>query len=57
MQGDGISPEGAYVDPVYGQIPVTAYVGIGAGYGYGGVGGGLSHTLYHEDATQILPWQ
>jgi RHS repeat-associated protein len=45
-----------YVDPVYGQIPVTAYGGVGVGCC--GAGGNVmaSGSIYQSDLSILLPW-
>jgi hypothetical protein len=37
-----------HVDPVYGQIPSTAYGGGGVGYAYGSLGGGATHVFAYS---------
>ena len=34
-----------HVDPVYGQVPVTGYLGSGGGGAYAGLGAGITHSL------------
>jgi RHS repeat-associated protein len=44
------------VDPKYGQIPATVYGGVGVGGAYAGAGVGHSNTWFHEDLSNLLPW-
>ena len=45
VDGDSIENVKLHVDPVYGQVPTTAYGGGGIGTLYGGVGAGGSHVF------------
>lgn len=44
------------VDPIYGQVPFTFYIGAGPGGAFGDVGIGGSITTTHGDLTNLLPW-
>jgi hypothetical protein len=45
-----------YVDPVYGQIPVTAYGGVGVGCCGAGGNVMVSGSIYQSDLSILLPW-
>ncbi len=52
-----LDEKGLHVDPYSGQVPPTGYVGVGAGGGYAGVGGGINGpTGIHVNLTSLLPW-
>jgi hypothetical protein len=44
-----------HVDPYYGQVPFTTFVGGGAGAGNAGLGGGLSGTFIQSNLSNWLP--
>jgi hypothetical protein len=49
--------QGLYVDPYSGQIPVTVFMGGGAGGGYAGLGVGVNGpTRYYIDLTNLFSW-
>jgi hypothetical protein len=53
-----IDENGLYVDPYYGQIPVTLYIGGGGDGGYASIGGGINgQTGLYADLTPLLPWR
>jgi hypothetical protein len=44
VDGNSIESARFHVDPVYGQVPATVFIGGGAGTAYGSIGGGVSHV-------------
>jgi hypothetical protein len=63
---EGSSPQsltGVHVDPYYGQVPFTLFLGGGAGAAYAGVGGGLTGPLTYNglpirvDLTNLISGQ
>ena len=45
VEGDSLKTLQPHVDPTYGQIPATLYLGGGGGTAYGGAGVGGSHVF------------
>ena len=41
-----------HVDPLYGQIPVTGYFGVGVGGAYAGADGGISSTIAYNEKIE-----
>jgi hypothetical protein len=54
IDGNSLNSIRPHVDPVYGQIPATLFMGGGVGYAYGGLGGGASH-VFVSTSTDLSP--
>jgi hypothetical protein len=51
-----ISNNGLFIDPYYGQIPTTLYLGGGGGGGFADAGLSYSGTFLRHDISDWLPW-
>jgi hypothetical protein len=56
IEGSITNPTGFHVDPHYGQVPATVYLGGGGGGAYASAGLGATGTWAREDLSWELPW-
>jgi hypothetical protein len=50
IEGNLASPQGTHVDPLYGEVPTTLFLGGGVGGAYAGFSRGLTHNLLSGSA-------